>query len=190
MNLKYTSAIAMKHLKFSSIAITIFNLNGIALAQQQLDNRNFPELQPLQYFEGSWSCRQPTDSIEISGQFNWTVKPALNNRWYIGKSQKVRPSSLNSQIVIARDFFGYNKASEKLVRSVIIDNGNSYKVTATNWQSNQLVWDGTLIEQEQTMPFRQIIEKDSRYKFTATYFLLDSEQTWKPIVEETCIRIN
>ncbi|MEM7757663.1 MAG: hypothetical protein AAF298_06030 [Cyanobacteria bacterium P01_A01_bin.40] len=44
------------------------------------------EPERLQYFAGTWHCRQPADSTEPSVQFTWQVQIGLNNFWYLGNA--------------------------------------------------------------------------------------------------------
>ncbi|NEO56963.1 MAG: hypothetical protein F6K54_30145 [Okeania sp. SIO3B5] len=84
---------------------------------------------------------------------------------------------------------GENTASKKLVRSVVVGNGNSYNLTASNWQDGKLIWEGTIVRMGNSTPLRQEIIQNNQDKFTATYFIPDDEGNWKSVVNETCERI-
>ena len=144
-----------------------------------------PELDRLKYFEGVWTCQQPAAPAKPAGIFSWTVKQDLNQFWYLGNAEEIK--SANDELVNSREFMGYNAASKKLTRSVVVSNGNSYNLTADNWQNDKLVWSGTLIRKGQATPLREEIIKDSSDKFTATYFV-PGKNGWTPVVNETCDR--
>ena len=143
------------------------------------------ELDRLGYFEGTWHCQQPADSSEPSGVFTWNVTRGLNGFWYLGNAQQ---PVANGRPINSQEFLGYNAASEKLVRSVVVGNGNSYNMTADDWSDNKLVWSGEITMKGVTQPLRQEIIKDSQGKFTATYFVTGENDNWQPVVNETCTR--
>lgn len=143
------------------------------------------ELDRLDYFEGNWRCQQPAESEPASGVFTWNVTRDLNDFWYLANAVQPVPDGrpINSQ-----EFLGYNTASNKLVRSVVVGNGNSYNMTADDWSDDKLIWSGEITMQGVSQPLRQeIVVRDSPNKFTATYFVREAE-TWQPVVNETCDR--
>ena len=111
----------------------------------------------------------------------------LNDFWYVGNAEEIQ-SPNQEKPVNSREFLGYNAASQKLVRSTIVGNGNSYNLTASDWQDDKLVWEGTITRMGESTPLRQEITQDSADKFTATYFIPDDGGNWKPVVNETCDR--
>lgn len=149
-----------------------------------------PELDRLEYFQGTWRCQQPALPASPSSIFTWTVKRDLNNFWYLGNAEETQ-SADDSQPINSREFLGYNIASQKLFRSVVVGNGNFFNLTASNWRDNKLVWSGTVVDQDkgESIPLREEIVRDSQDRFTATYFIADEKDNWKPVVDETCDRI-
>ena len=145
------------------------------------------ELDRLEYFEGTWSCRQPAASTKPTGMFTWTVRQDLNQFWYLGSAEQVTTSD-NNQPINSREFMGYDAASKQLIRSVVVGNGNSYSLTADNWQDGKLVWSGNIITKGQSTPLREEIIQDSQDKFTATYFVPNQQGKWTRVVDETCDR--
>lgn len=172
-----------------SLIVTLSTINYPAIAQTEDAIQSQPpaELNRLEYFQGTWRCRQPALPASPSGAFTWTVSKALNGFWYIGKAEETQTPD-DGQPVNSREFLGYNTASKKLVRSVVVGNGNSFNLTATNWQDKKLIWSGTVIDNGQAIPLREEIIQDSPDRFTATYFIADEEGNWKPVVDETCDR--
>lgn len=146
-----------------------------------------PELERLQYFEGSWTCQQPADSTEPSGEFIWNVDLGLNDFWYLGSAKQTQTPA-DGQAIDSQEFLGYDSAAGKLVRSVVVSNGNSYNVTANDWDGNSLIWQGMLSIQGKSAALRQEMTKDSQNRFTTTYFILDKEDSWLPVVQEGCER--
>lgn len=170
-------------LKIISLATTLFLINSaIARAESQPP----AELERLDYFAGSWRCQQPADSTEPSGAFTWNVRRDLNDFWYLGKAKQIQ-SPEDGRAINSQEFLGYNAASKKLVRSVVVGNGNSYNLTASDWDGNKLTWLGEITMQGVTQPLRQEIVKDSPDRFTATYFVSDNADSWQPVVDETCV---
>ena len=143
------------------------------------------ELDRLKYFEGNWRCQQPADSSESSAVFTWNVTKGLNDFWYLGNAEQPVP---DGQPINSREFLGYNAASKKLVRSVVVGNGNSYNMTADDWSEDKLVWSGEITMKGVSQPLRQEIVRDRPDKFTATYFVPDEDNNWQPVVDETCTR--
>lgn len=167
------------------LAISISNLDRDAVAQTESPP---PELERLSYFSGEWRCQQPAAPETPSGIFVWTVQRDLNNFWYLGNAKETR-SPNDGEPINSREFLGYDVASEKLVRSVVVGNGNSFNLTATDWQDDTLIWEGTVIDKGVSTPLRQEIIRDSPNKFTATYFIPDDNGNWQPVVDENCDRI-
>ena len=161
---------------------------GLSQAQSSPQQPSIPsELERLEYFEGTWNCQQPAGSTKPSGAFNWTVNQDLNQFWYVANAkQTVAPA--NGFPINSREFMGYDTASKQLIRSVVVSNGNSYNMTASDWQDEKLVWSGIIVRKGQATPLRQEIIKNSPNKFTATYFFPDESDEWTPVVNESCDR--
>lgn len=169
------------------MAVTISTTSTIAIAQTSTQTP--PELDRLQYFEGTWRCQQPAAPALPSNTFIWTVKRDLNNFWYLGNAEETQ-SLENGEPINSREFLGYDIAAKKLVRSVVVGNGNFFNMTGSDWQDNKLVLSGTVVDKEkgQSIPLRQEIVRDGNDRFTATYFIPDDEGNWQPVVDETCAR--
>lgn len=172
------------------LALTVLTINNGAIAQETESKQPQPpeELKRLEYFQGTWQCQQPAAPAPASGLFTWTVKRGLNNFWYVGNAQETK-SSNNAKLINSQEFLGYNGASKKLIRSVVVGDGNSYNMTASDWQNGKLVWEGILFRMGESKPLRQEIIQNSQNKFTATYFIPDKANRWKPAVNETCDRV-
>ena len=169
------------------LAITVLNIDDDAIAQSE-SSQPPPELERLEYFSGEWRCQQPAAPQKPSGIFVWTVRKDLNDFWYLGNAEETLSPNDNKPIN-SREFLGYDVASERLVRSVVVGNGNFFNLTATDWQENTLIWEGTVSDKGESIPLRQEIIRDSRDKFTATYFIPDDDGNWQPVVNETCDRL-
>ena len=169
-------------LVFSAIAIVA--ISPVASTQPP------PELSRLEYFQGKWRCQQPAAPASPSSMFTWTVKQDLNDFWYLGNAQETQ-SPNDGEPVNSREFLGYDIASKKLVRSVVVGNGNSFNMTALDWQDGKLIWSGTVVDTERggSIPLRQEIIQDSQDRFTATYFIPDENDSWQSVVDETCDRL-
>ncbi|MEM8778866.1 MAG: DUF1579 family protein [Cyanobacteria bacterium P01_G01_bin.49] len=186
MNMLYY---AMK-LKIIGLAVIVSTVNYPAMVHSQESEEFQPpsELNRLEYFEGTWRCQQPAKPETPVGVFTWTVQKDLNDFWYIGNAEETQ-SPNNGNLINSQEFLGYNAASKKLVRSVVVGNGNSFNLFASDWQDGKLVWEGTVIDKGQLIPLRQEIIQDSQDQFSATYFISDDGAEWKPVVNETCDRI-
>ncbi len=171
------------------LAFSLSTLNCVAMAQPKKSQPSQPpsELSSLEYFQGTWRCQQPAKPKSPSGVFTWTVKKDLNDFWYLGNAEEIQ-SPNDGQLINSREFLGYNPAAQKLVRSVVVGNGNSYNLTASDWQDGKLVWEGTIVRMGQSTPLRQEIIQDSQDKFTAIYLIPDDGGKWQPVVNETCDR--
>ncbi|MEM8722008.1 MAG: hypothetical protein AAGE84_22395 [Cyanobacteria bacterium P01_G01_bin.39] len=177
----------------------------IALSGTEAQAASVPpqELERLEYFLGTWRCRQPADSNDPSSMFTWKVELGLNDFWYLGNAKQAQ-STNNKQPINSQEFMGYDVAANELIRSVVVGNGNSYQMTASDWSTvshankntgltltsanKQLVWSGTLIRDGESTPLRQEITQNSPNKFTATYFVSTKKQQWIPVVDEICER--
>ena len=169
------------------LAITVLNIDDDAIAQSE-SSQPPPELERLEYFAGKWRCQQPAAPETPSGVFIWTVQRDLNNFWYLGNAEETQ-SPNDGKPINSREFLGYDVAAKKLVRSVVVGNGNFFNLTATDWQDGILIWEGTVIDKGVSTPLREEIIRDSQDKFTATYFVTDDSGNWQPVVDETCDRL-
>lgn len=176
--------------KALGFGLTVLSINYSAIAQETESKQPQPpkELERLEYLEGTWRCQQPAAPAPADSIFIWNVRRDLNNFWYVGKAQETR-SPNNVKPVSSQEFLGYNRASKKLIRSAVIGNGNSYNMTASNWQNGKLVWEGTIVTMGKSKPLRQEIVQNSPDKFTATYFITDKANRWKAAINETCNRL-
>jgi|GEM_PF-6086441 len=145
------------------------------------------ELERLKYFEGEWTCRQPADSTEPAGEFTWNVELGLNNYWYLGNAEQTLAPT-DGQPIKTKEFLGYDMAMGKLVRSVVAGNGNSYSVSAEDWQDGKLVWQGTIAMQSKSTPWKLEVVQAGSDRFTTTYFVRGEDDSWLPIVDESCDR--
>lgn len=173
--------------KIIGLVLTVYCLNNSAIAQERESKQPQPpkELERLKYFQGIWRCQQPAAPALPSTVFIWTVRKDLNNFWYVGKAQETK-SMNNTKLINAQEFIGYNGASKKLIRSVVVGDGNSYNITASDWKDGKLVWQGILFRMAKSTSLRQEVIQNSQNKFTATYFTPDDANQWKPAVSETC----
>ncbi|MEO0826928.1 MAG: hypothetical protein AAFW84_29840 [Cyanobacteria bacterium J06635_15] len=148
-----------------------------------------PELDQLAYFEGTWRCEQPADSLAFeSVALTWLVERDLNNFWYVGYAEEMTSIS-NPNPVNSREFLGYDAAARHFVRMAAVGNGNLLNLTSSGWQGEQLIWEGTVTVEDQAIFLRQIITQESENQFSATYFILDDvSHEWQPVVNETCER--
>ena len=162
---------------------------GLSQAQSASPKPQIPsELERLEYFEGTWNCQQPAGSTEASGKFTWTVNQDLNQFWYVANAKQTLAPT-NGFPINSREFMGYDSASKQLIRSVVVSNGNSYNLTARDWQDNKLIWSGVIIRQGEATLLRQEIVKNSPDRFVATYFFADESKEWIPVVDESCDRV-
>ena len=172
-----------------AIILSITNCVNKARSQNVRQSQPPSELSRLEYFEGTWRCQQPAAPISPSAIFTWTVKRDLNNFWYVGNAEEIKSPGGGTPIN-SREFLGYDTASQKLRRYVVVGNGNSYNLTASDWQNGKLVWLGTIVKQGSFLPLREEIIQNSPDKFTATYFIPDEViNRWKPLVNKTCNRV-
>ena len=148
-----------------------------------------PELKELAYFQGTWGCEQPADSPSSEpSRFTWTVRPDLNDFWYIGHAEEM-VSEANPEPVNSREFLGYDSAAQHLVRLVVVGNGNSLNLTSTGWRDEEFVWEGELVRMGQSMPIREVITRENNNRFSATYFIRnEANDGWQPVVNEVCDR--
>ena len=177
----------IKFLLWSIVSCILIN-KGLSQAQPASQPQIPSELKRLEYFQGTWNCQQPADSTEASGKFTWTVNQDLNQFWYVANAKQTLAPT-NGFPINSREFMGYDAASRKLIRSVIVSNGNSYNLTAQDWQDNKLTWSGIIVRQGKATLLRQEIVKNSPNRFVATYFFPNESKEWIPIVNESCDRI-
>ncbi len=182
-----------------SLAIIVSTINNSAISAMPRRNATVqikeskprqpsPELSVLEYFEGTWRCQQPAAPASPNGVFTWIVKKDLNGFWYLGNAEETK-SPDDSEPINSREFLGYDAASEKLVRSVVVGNGNFLNLTASSWQDGKLIWSGKVIDNGKSILLREEIIQNSPERFTATYFIPDENGNWKPVVNETCDRL-
>ena len=177
----------IKILFWSMISLVIID-REIAIAQTaKIQPQLPPELERLEYFEGTWICQQPAGSTKAASNFTWTVKQDVNQFWYLGTAQQIEPTP-NRLPINSRDFMGYDSASQQLIKSVIVGNGNSYNLVAQDWENNKLIWSGIIVRKGKAVQLRKEIIKDSPHKFTARYFFPNETGKWIPVVDESCDR--
>lgn len=162
---------------------------GLSQARSASSKPQIPaQLERLEYFEGTWNCQQPADSTKASGKFTWTVNQDLNQFWYIANAKQTLAPT-DGLPINSREFMGYDAASKQLIRSVVVSNGNSYNLTAQDWQDNKLTWSGVIIRKGEASLLRQEIVKSSPNRFVATYFFPNKSKEWIPVVNESCDRL-
>jgi hypothetical protein len=169
-----------------SLIIALLSINSVAVAQTQ-DTQPAPELERLEYFVGKWRCQQPAAPEAPVGTFNWTVERDLNDFWYVGDAEEIKVPEARKPIN-SREFLGYDADSQQLFRFVVVGDGNSYSLTASNWQENKLTWSGSVIDRGKIRQLRQEIVRENEDKFSATYMILDGKGEWQPVVQESCDR--
>ena len=110
-----------KRSQIIGLALTISTISYSAVAQPKESkiSQPPPELSFLGYFEGTWRCQQPAASDSPSGIFTWTVRRDLNGFWYLGNAEAIK-SPNEGKLINSREFLGYDAASQKLVRSVVV----------------------------------------------------------------------
>ncbi|VEP18238.1 conserved exported hypothetical protein [Hyella patelloides LEGE 07179] len=171
-----------------AMGILAINHSAIANTEESEPSQPPPELERLEYFEGTWRCQQPAAPETPVGVFIWTVQLDLNDFWYVGNAEEIEFPD-EREPINSREFLGYDAVSQKLFRFVVVGNGNSLNFTALDWQDETLVWEGAVVEGGNARPLRQEIIQDDEDKFTATYFVTDNTGEWQPAVNETCERV-
>ena len=174
-------------LQIITLALAFSTINYLAIAETEESSQPPPELERLEYFEGTWRCQQPAAPETPIGVFNWTVERDLNDFWYVGNAEETELPKERKPIN-SREFLGYDVVSKKLFRFVVVGNGNSFNFTASDWEDDKLIWEGVVIDGGKIKPLREEIVRESKDEFTATYFMLDDAEKWQPVVNETCER--
>lgn len=175
-----------------SVIIALLSISYSALAQKNTQNTSASqpptELKRLEYFVGKWRCQQPAAPDTPVGIFNWTVERDLNDFWYVGNAKEIKVPD-EREPINSREFLGYDMASQKLFRFVVVGNGNSYNFTADNWQENKLIWQGSVLDGGQIRSIKQEVVREGENMFTSTYSILDEGGEWQPVVKESCDRL-
>lgn len=174
---------------------SILTADVIALSLAVKENRSIPdsqlisELDQLAYFEGTWRCEQPANSLSSEPTaLNWRVERDLNNSWYVGYAEEVATET-NPEPINSQEFLGYDAVSQRFVRLAAVGNGNLLNLTSSGWQDEQFVWEGTVTTRDKLISLRQIITREGKDLFAAMYFVLNAASNeWQPVINETCER--
>jgi hypothetical protein len=178
----------------AAISITGFTIAPFAVLAKPSQARPpaqvpglYPELDQLQYFQGTWTCKSREVSSFTSGQqadITWSVRPDLNGFWYLGREEEklLAPGAIPLK---KSEFMGYNPASKKFVRTIVVSNGNLIEFTSSGWKEDQLVWEGSLVEIAQKRSLRQTFVKKSPSEFEVTYYTKKGD-SWQPAFQQIC----
>lgn len=181
-----------------AIAITLLSLINlaalapIAQSQEKQASQPPPELNQLQYFQGTWRCDgkpiDPSSSLPPI-ELSWNVKRDLDNFWYIGQAEQKR-SPVNPNPIKSREFLGYDAASKNFIRLIVASGGDLLNFRSPGWQARTLIWEGTLVTRGQKIPLRETITQKNENEFSATYYdFSQAEGQWKPQSEEICKKL-
>ena len=174
-----------------SFLVTVSAVSSQAVEEKQSspDSQLASELDEIEYFEGSWRCEQPPNSLSPeSTVLDWQVERDLNGAWYFGYAEEVATAT-NPEPINSQEFLGYDAVSNHFVRVSAVSNGNLLNMASLGWQDEQFVWKGTVTTRSELISLRQIITREDENTFTAAYFVLDAaSDEWQFAVSETCER--
>lgn len=162
---------------------------SMASTQSPQSPKPVSELDQLTFFVGAWRCFvNPTDqSPEI--ELTWNVQSNLNNFWYTATAE-VKQSQLNSKpLKVQEEFLGYDTAAKKLLRLFVTNEGNLVNLSSSGWETEKLIWEGTVITKGQKIPLREQITRKTTTEFAATWAISKTKGKWTPVSEETCKKL-
>jgi hypothetical protein len=139
------------------------------------------ELQPLGYFQGSWTCEGVFPSSGKSIASNMDFSSGLEGAWLAVQSDDVPPNRFH-----ARELWGYDK-NAKGFRNFIFDNfGGARLFTSPGWDGDKLVWTGDAFANTDAPAQRFIFQKSSAQEFVVSWEVRKPLADWSVGDRLTC----
>lgn len=102
----------------------------------------------------------------------------------------MKQSQLNSKpLKVQEEFLGYDTAAKKLLRLFVTNEGNLVNLSSSGWETEKLIWEGTVITKGQKIPLREQITRKTATEFAATWAISKTKGKWTPVSEETCKKL-
>jgi hypothetical protein len=150
-------------------------------AARSAPNTLADELQPLAYFQGSWTCEGvfPGSGKPIASNLHFSS--GLEGAWLAVQSDDAPPNRFH-----ARELWGYDKSAKRF-RNFIFDNfGGARLFTFPGWDGDKLVWTGDAFANTDAPAQRFIFEKTSPQEFVVSWEVRKPQADWAVGDRLTC----
>jgi hypothetical protein len=139
------------------------------------------ELQPLAYFQGSWTCEGVFPSSGKPIASNLDFSSVLEGAWLAVQSDDAPPNRFH-----ARELWGYDKNAKRF-RNFIFDNfGGARLFSSPGWDGDKLVWTGDAFANTDPPTQHFIFQKTSPQEFVVSWEVRKPPANWAVGDRLTC----
>ena len=142
------------------------------------------ELEPLAYFEGSWSC----DGVFVgSGKpiaSNLGFSAELEGAWLTVHSDDVPPNRFH-----ARELWGFDKKAKQFSNFIFDNFGGARLFTSPGWEGDKLIWTGGAIANTAPPDQRFIFQKASPEEMVVSWEVRKPQGDWVVGDRLTCRKL-
>ena len=160
-------------------------------AEPKDDAKPAPELQALDYFVGSWSCKGRIEpSADAPGR---VIKGTLFCRWELGKfflgvTEDDEQSLEHPQRRQARAFWGYDAAAKLYTCGAFFFGGARLTGTSSGWRGKKLTFACDLFDGATTTGVRQSMTRESDDDMIIRIEVIGGDGEVRTRMEEACHR--
>lgn len=139
-----------------------------------------PQLAPLAYFIGDWSCSGKFDANGKSIDAHQRFDVDLDGAWIMFRHDDTPPFNYH-----ALSEWGWDSTQKKFVMTVQDSLGGVRVFYSGGWNSTQLQWDGDAIGNASNPAQRFTFERIDDHHFKVSYFFLKNG-AWSRMDSSTC----
>jgi hypothetical protein len=158
-------------------------LGAGSLAAQSASQEFKPELEPLAYFRGAWSCEGHFFQGNRSIAADMTYTSELGGTWLMHRHDDRPPNQFH-----ALELWGYDKTAKHFVSFLHDSLGGVRLFTSPGWETDRLLWTGNALAPNSKIVEHFIFERKSESRFVMSYEWKNGDAAWTPVDTVTCTR--
>jgi hypothetical protein len=140
-----------------------------------------PELQPLSFFIGQWSCAGefPASHKPISSRI--VFSPELDGSWLVVRWDDNPPNQFHSL-----ELWGFDKAEHHFTNAIYDNFAGMYIYPSPGWIGDELTWTRDLPPNSRATSERYVFDRKSAKEFVVSWGLRKSQADWVTGDRLTC----
>jgi hypothetical protein len=138
------------------------------------------ELAPLEFFEGTWSCKGTFPASGKTIESHITFTPDLDGAWLSVRHDDTPPNKFH-----ALELWGWDAKKSQFIATIFDNFGGARQFSSTGWQDQSFTWNGEPAARGTSPGERFVFRKDSSTEFTVNWEV-NRDSTWKVGDTLTC----
>lgn len=132
-----------------------------------------PELAPLAFFLGQWSCSGEFTASKRPISSRISITPDLDGAWIAFRWDDDAPNQFH-----ALELWGFDKTAKKFLNSIHDNFGGARLFDSPGWEEDMLTWTGDKLAPASDAAQRFVIERKSNAEFVISWQVRKMGADW------------